>query len=101
MRYQHVRALPALIEAAFEAARQHGLQVRAVAASAWPRRVEGSPCLSSTCRWERAGRWPRPSVPVLACVPSGGHVAAALLSLEGLRMGPTLRFTSPAAQPNC
>lgn len=40
--YQHVRALPGLIEQAFARARDLGLTVITVAASAWPRRVEGS-----------------------------------------------------------
>ena len=40
--FQHVRNTPALIEAALHTARQRGLKVAAVGASAWPRRVRGS-----------------------------------------------------------
>lgn len=91
--YQHVRALPVLIEAAFEAARQHGLQVRAVAASAWPRRVEGSymPVFNVSLG---AGRAVAAALgcPFLPVSHQEGHVAAALLSLEGPPDGPHLAF---------
>ncbi|MEA4882870.1 MAG: O-sialoglycoprotein endopeptidase [Clostridia bacterium] len=40
--FQHVRNLPALIGEAFGAAREGGFEVSNVAASAWPRRAEGS-----------------------------------------------------------
>lgn len=40
--FQHVRNTPGLIEAALRVARQRGLRIAAVAASAWPRRIEGS-----------------------------------------------------------
>ncbi len=40
--FRHVRNLPRLIEVAFEKARQNGSEIRAVSASHWPRRAEGS-----------------------------------------------------------
>ena len=40
--FQHVRNTPGLIEAALRVARQRGLRIAAVGASAWPRRTEGS-----------------------------------------------------------
>ena len=40
--FRHVRSLPGLIGSAFERARESGAVIRAVSASHWPRRAEGS-----------------------------------------------------------
>jgi N6-L-threonylcarbamoyladenine synthase len=81
--FQHIKALPGLIETAFEVARSRGLVVRSVAASAWPRRVEGSymPVFSVSAGAGRA------TAAALGCAfvevsHQEGHVAAALHGLE-------------------
>ena len=40
--FKHIRKLPGLIEKAFLEARRYGIEVDSIAASAWPRRAEGS-----------------------------------------------------------
>lgn len=77
--WQHVRALPGLLEEAFEAARRHSVVVQSVAASAWPRRAEGSymPVFSVSLGAGRA------AAAALGCAFKAvshqeGHVAAAL-----------------------
>lgn len=91
--FQHIRALPGLLGAAFDAARSHGLAVRSVAASAWPRRAEGSymPVFSVSAGAGRA------AAAALGCAFAAvshqeGHVAAALHGLAHPPEGRHLAF---------
>jgi N6-L-threonylcarbamoyladenine synthase len=83
--FQHVRNLPRLIEAACDGARRESCDIVAVAASAWPRRVEGSymPVFLASAGYGRALAAAL-GVPFLETSHQEGHVAAARWS-SGLK----------------
>ena len=81
--FQHVRNTPGLIEAALSIARQRGLRVAAVGASAWPRRAEGSymPVFLAGSGFGRAVSASL-GAPYIEVSHQEGHIAAASWSSE-------------------
>jgi len=93
--FQHVRNLPRLIEAACDGARRESCDIVAVAASAWPRRVEGSymPVFLASAGYGRALAATL-GVPFLETSHQEGHVAAGQV-VFGPEVGWGLSRTSP------